>query len=289
MSDQVGLIFINFFWRTRPGLICLKQSCRQMARTPRTELSISVFPKPSFKLQHVDTMNENENLEFARNTLKTELKKNPLFRFLSDAQMAQLMLGTRLLNVTQGEVIFRQGSEAASFYHVVSGLVKLHRQSPEGQEKIFQLARPGRAFAEALISRQFRQYPVTATAAQNSTVIAINIIDYMRVLESSFDTSLMVIADLSQRLHELIEEIDQLSLLSGRRRLATYLLDSFLQKGNHFSLEVPKKEIASLLALQPETFSRLLKELTDDQVIVVDGKQIEVLDGTLLREKAGIR
>jgi len=233
-------------------------------------------------------MNDSDSTDTHKTALKHELRKNPLFRFLQDHQLDRLLRTTRRLELKSGDVVFNQGVEATFFYHVVSGLIKLHRQSPDGQEKIFHLARPGRAFAEALISRQYNQYPVTATAVQKSSVIAINIRDYTNTLESSFDTSLAVITDLSHRLHELIAEIDQLSLLSGRSRLSTYLLDHYLQKGPSFMLEVPKKEIASLLALQPETFSRLLKELCDDGVIASQGKDITILDDQLLRKKAGI-
>ena len=233
-------------------------------------------------------MNDNESAGVDSTSLKMELRKNPLFHHLGDQNFNDLLRSTRVVNYRCGEVIFLQDSEALSFYHVISGLIKLHRQSPDGQEKIFHLARPGRAFAEALISRQHHRYPVTATAVQDSTVIAIKIRDYANVLETSLDTGLAVISGLTQRLHELIAEIDHLSLMSGRSRLATYLLDNYLQKGSSFILEVPKKEIASLLALQPETFSRLLKELCDGRVVAAHGKEITILDDRQLRRKAGI-
>jgi CRP-like cAMP-binding protein len=102
------------------------------------------------------------------------------------------------------------------------------------------------------------------------------------------DTGLLVMGDLSQRLHQLIMEIERLSLLNGRMRIATYVLDQYLLKGRIFTLEVPKNAVASLLALKPESFSRLLKELTENGIIKVDDNKIEVLDDHLLRKYAGI-
>jgi CRP/FNR family transcriptional regulator len=44
-------------------------------------------------------------------------------------------------------------------------------------------------------------------------------------------------------------------------------------------LPAPKREIAMLLGTTPETFSRLLKKLSDEEVIRVSGKSIQLLPG----------
>ena len=98
----------------------------------------------------------------------------------------------------------------------------------------------------------------------------------------------MIMGDLSKRLHALINEIDHLSLMSGRNRVATYFLDIYLNKGAEFTLDIPKSAIASMLSLQPETFSRLIKELRTRKVLEIRDNGIRVLDEQQLRQLVGI-
>ena len=101
-------------------------------------------------------------------------------------------------------------------------------------------------------------------------------------------TLALVVGDLSKRLHELINEIDKLSSLTGRNRVATYLLDQSINKGLKFKLEIPKNAIASMLSLQPETFSRLLNELSKKKVIEVKDSNIQIVNQEALRVIGGV-
>ncbi|RLA20104.1 MAG: Crp/Fnr family transcriptional regulator, partial [Gammaproteobacteria bacterium] len=42
--------------------------------------------------------------------------------------------------------------------------------------------------------------------------------------------------------------------------------------------DTPKTVIASRLSVRPETFSRILKQLIQEHLIKVEGKNIEILD-----------
>lgn len=220
--------------------------------------------------------------------MESLLRQNPLFSRLSNDQMDEICKCSRILDLKDGEVLFNHGDEVHNFYFVYSGLIKLYRQSSFGQEKIFELEGAGKIFAEALMFYEQTNYPVSAAAMQKSVLVSISSKHFLNILKKSSDTSLLIMGDLSRRLHELINEIENLSMLTGRNRVATYFLDQCLNKGNEFKLEIPKNAVASMLSLQPETFSRLLKELCKQNVITVNDRFINVLDQDLLREQAGI-
>lgn len=216
------------------------------------------------------------------------LRQNPLFSRLSDAQLEQLCSCSKKIELKEGDVLFNHGDSVDYFYFVYSGLIKLYRQSSFGHEKIFEMEGSGRTFAEALMFSEQTSYPVSAAAMKKSTVISISTKKFLHIIRNSSDTSLMIMGDLSRRLHELINEIENLSLLTGRNRVATYFLDQTLNKGSEFKLDVPKNAIASMLSLQPETFSRLLKELANLKALEVKDCHIRILDQMLLRKQAGI-
>ncbi len=222
------------------------------------------------------------------NNLESILRQNPLLGRLDEKQLNEVCHYSKIIKISEGEILFYHGDNVHNFYFVYSGLIKLYRQSTSGQEKIFELEKPGNIFAEALMFYDQTNYPVSAAAMKDSTVVAINSRKFLNILKNSSATCLLIMGDLSKRLHELINEIDKLSSLSGRNRVAMYFLDQSMNKGLQFKLEIPKNAIASMLSLQPETFSRLLKELSKKQVIEVRDFHIKILDQDLLKGIAGI-
>ena len=223
-----------------------------------------------------------------RQELEQTLRQNSLFASLNAEQMEEICSTSRIIELKEGDILFNQGDEVYYFYLVYSGMIKLYRHSPYGQEKIFELEGSGRVFAEALMFQNHGAYPVNAAAIHKSVVVAINAKKFLSIIKQSMDTCMMVMGDLSKRLHSLISEIESLSLLTGRSRVATYILEQSLIKGPDIKLDIPKITISSMLALQPETFSRLLKELINEDIIKVKDSHIIVLDQEKLRIKAGI-
>ena len=220
--------------------------------------------------------------------MESLLRQNPLFGRLDQAQIDEMCSYSKIVNLAEGEVLFNHGETVTNFYFVYSGLIKLYRQSPSGQEKIFELQEAGQIFAEALMFYEQTKYPVSAAAMKKTTLISISTRQFLHILKNSTETSLLIMGDLSKRMHGLINEIDKLSSLSGRNRVATYILDQSMNKGLQFHLDIPKNAIASMLSLQPETFSRLLKELCKNQAIETKDSFIKILDLELLRKNAGI-
>lgn len=216
------------------------------------------------------------------------LRNTPLFSSLTPHQLHEISSHITTIQLKEDEILFNQGDSYHSFYLVVSGLIKLFRHSVSGQEKIIELEGAGKTFAEALMFNEQPHYPVTAKAMKDTVLFKINALHFRNLLLDSPETCMSVMSDLSYRLHALLKEIDNLSLLTGRNRISMFLLDQALTKGNEFDLEIPKNVIASMLSLKPETFSRILKELCNKQVIEVRDSYISVLDLYALRKYAGI-
>ena len=85
-----------------------------------------------------------------------------------------------------------------------------------------------------------------------------------------------MIAGLSMRLHHLISDVESYSLCSGRQRIIGYLLREIPTDGEKsitVTLPTSKGIIASRLNLTQEHFSRILHELSEKGLIVVDGRE----------------
>jgi CRP-like cAMP-binding protein len=90
------------------------------------------------------------------------------------------------------------------------------------------------------------------------------------------------------RLHSLIADVESYTLRSSAQRLIGYLLQHAPDddgNANQVEIRLPtsKHVLASRLNLTPETFSRILHDLSDSGLIEVQGRVIKVPDLQRLR------
>ena len=134
-----------------------------------------------------------------------------------------------------------------------------------------------------------RPYPVFAEALDQSTLLAIGQDAVFDLLASDPSFARKMLAGLSLRLHSLMQDVESYSLRSSTQRVIGYLLQ--LCPNDHpgegrmeIALPTSKQTIASRLNLTPETFSRILHELTQAGLIAVQGKLVIFQDFKRLRE-----
>ncbi len=215
-----------------------------------------------------------------------DLRRGPLLRPLDREQLERIARHALRFLLRDDEALFQQGDKAERFYLVLKGQIKLYRLSPDGNEKVIEIVTPGNTFAEALMFLNRPHYPVGATAIGHAELISIDAADFVSMLRESVETCFLIMGDMSRRLRGLIGEIDNLSLHSAGCRVADYLLRRAEQEGDVFDLGVPKLVIASRLTVKPETFSRIIRELSDRNLIRVQARRIEVLDRAALSAAA---
>ncbi len=232
-------------------------------------------------------MTDTESESAPSGDLIASLRDAPLFSRLADEELRRIARHARRVHLDEGQTLFQQGEPAASFYLVCRGRVKLFRMSPDGNEKIIEIIREKRVFAEALMFNDQDRYPVSAAALSVSELIAINSADFATMLHESVDICFVLLGDLSQRLHGLIREIDDLSLRTGASRVAFYLYTHLPEKHDSFLLDLSKSVIAARLSIKPETFSRIVRNLSEKGIITVQGRKISVHKRKALRDIAG--
>jgi len=212
-----------------------------------------------------------------------------LFSQLDAAQLDRVVAMAKKRTLQEGETLFDAGDHASHFFLVVSGQIKLTRLAPNGNEKVIEIIGAGNTFAEALMFADSPAYPVTATAIEASELIAFDNKAFMALLRESVDTCFRMMSDMSQRLHRMIKEIDDLTLQSAIGRVAGFLCSRHAMEGKgvvEFDLEVPKGIIASRLSVKPETFSRILGNFTSQGLLSVKGGHVTILDADGLRALA---
>lgn len=207
-----------------------------------------------------------------------ELRRAPLLSRLEDAQLERVSRHAQRVTLSTEQLLFSQGDSADRFYLLLEGRMQLFRLSPEGAEKVIEIVSPGQTFAEALMFMNAPRYPVCASALSPSELLAIDARDFAAMLRGSVDTCFVLLGALSQRLRGLIGEIDDLTLHTATSRVARYLASKMTPGRKELELDVRKGVLASRLSVQPETFSRVIKSLTERGVIRMQGAQVSILD-----------
>jgi len=216
----------------------------------------------------------------------SSFRQHLLFATLNEQQFSQVETDSSTLSLTEGDHLFHQQDPADYFYFLQSGDIKLYRLSPNGEEKVIELIHPGQTFAEAVMFMQIQHYPVHAQAISDCQLIQIRMSTFRKLLDHSPEACMKILARMSQILHGAIQEIDQLTLQNATMRVVQFMLQdasSDTQLPYVIKWTAPKATLASRLSVLPETFSRILKQLTHDGLIEVKGKTITVLDLDALR------
>ncbi|NVZ10869.1 Crp/Fnr family transcriptional regulator [Allochromatium humboldtianum] len=215
-----------------------------------------------------------------------ELRRAPLLSRLEATQLQRVARHANRVKLNAEQLLFSQGDPATRFYLLLSGRMRLFRLSPEGAEKVIEIVSPGQTFAEALMFLNAPRYPVCSAALADSELIAIDAVDFAAMLRESVDTCFVLLGALSQRLRGLIGEIDDLTLHTATSRVARYLASHLPPGAQSLELDVRKAVLASRLSVQPETFSRVIKSLSEQGIIRMDGTLVSVLDQRALLEIA---
>jgi CRP-like cAMP-binding protein len=204
------------------------------------------------------------------------LENHALFRNISAVDLHTLQREVVKTELEKNTMLFRKGDQADACFIVVYGLVKLSIPSSQGNDKVLELIRPGQSLGEAMMFLD-EPYPFYAEALENTLLLKIPRQALMRLLDRSPLISRQMMAGLSYRLLGFIRNVERYSLQNATQRVIDYLLQtSAMQSTNEVRLELKKHLLASLLNLSPETLSRVLHQLMDEQLIRVCGSTIHI-------------
>ncbi len=216
------------------------------------------------------------------------IRRSELFSALSPAQWETVRLEAKVLSMKRDEVLFAEQDQADRFFMVARGMIKLFLLSEEGQEKVVRIINPGQTFGEALMFLKETRYPLHAAALQPSDVYAFKSSVFLHVLRESTETTFRLLGLLSYRLQNQLQEIDGITLQRAPCRFVRYLLEQVPegQQGQaEVTLNIPKQVLAAHISVQPASFSRLLRELSDKGMIRVEGNTIHITNVAELRNK----
>ena len=219
--------------------------------------------------------------------LVDQITEIPLFNGLPREQVDKIGNIVVDKRYRKGQTLFSEGSKANGFYIIISGKIKVFKVSLDGKEQILHIFAKGEFFGEVPMFAG-GNYPAHAETLEASRVLFIPRNAFIELLHGEPSLALNMLGILCQRLRRFTHLIEDLSLKEVPGRLAAYFLYlSNPEKGSDtFELDITKAQLASFLGTIPETLSRILSRMSQQQFIQVEGRKIRLLDRQALENLA---
>jgi CRP/FNR family transcriptional regulator, cyclic AMP receptor protein len=195
-------------------------------------------------------------------------------------------------NFAAGDVLFRDGDEAAEALLLQDGRVRLIKRVG-AVERSLRVLRPGDLFGEsALMPGSPRNS--TAVALTDGVALALDQATFQQVLASHPPVGARVLHQLIRRLRDAEDQIEILLLRDARSKVVVALLKLGQQAAGARSgeggaeLSVSPMDLSARVALDVDTVKRTVQELRDAGYLRVVDERVEIPDLDALRELYGL-
>lgn len=183
------------------------------------------------------------------------------------------------------EMLFNAGDDANGFYYVQSGEVRIFRMDDQGKEVEIVRLNPGDFFGEAVVFVSDK-FPAFAQAVMDTKTLFFSKNMIFQHIDKDPSIARFFISLLARKCIVLNKRIETLELRTVRQRLAQFILSQYQeQKSEVIVLNMKKIELARFIGTISETLSRCLKQMQEDNLIEVHGREIRVKDSVKLKQE----
>ena len=202
-----------------------------------------------------------------------------VFAYLDDATIQELCHHKEEQFFHKGEIINHEGEKIDAFKYLKSGLVKLFRRTPAGEEQVITITRPFEFVSNMSIFSEER-YIYSVSALEDSIVCAVEL-DFIKELflkNGGFAMGLLTkISKINDKIINQTLDLRQKNLI-GRVAFVLLYFAKDIYNTRVFDLPVSRKEIADFIAMSTANVIRTLSDFKREGIIKIFGKTIEIVD-----------
>jgi CRP/FNR family transcriptional regulator len=206
---------------------------------------------------------------------------------LSESDKQILKHRRKQLHYAKGENIFKQGAFAPYVMHVQSGLVKVYLQTGHNKQVNIRIAKRGDFLAFSSVFGE-EVYTYSAVALKDADICMIDKEGLRQLLYQNNAFAMEITSNNYKNERQLLDIITSISYKQMRGKLATallYLSQTYLLEEDIFQ-HLTRQDVAEFASISTESAVKFLKEFEKEELVVLDGKDIRILDLKALKNLA---
>jgi CRP/FNR family cyclic AMP-dependent transcriptional regulator len=192
----------------------------------------------------------------------------------------------------RGAVIFHEDDTGDSLCVVVSGLVKVYRTSPDGDEMVLVTLGPSSVFGELpMVDGGLRS--ASAAAVEATTVLMLNRAALLEALRDSPELADRLLRSLGSMVRRLTDQAADLVFLDLHGRVAKLLLTLDDERGTgetddrSLDLGMTQTDLANMVGGSRQSVNQVLRSFERLGYLELDGRRIVIRERALLERRAG--
>jgi CRP/FNR family transcriptional regulator len=188
----------------------------------------------------------------------TILSKMNMFISLNEQELQLLASISHVSEYKEGANLFFKGDVSTSLMLLIDGIVSVFKHDNKGNEIVIGYFTHYKFLAEAATLRH-TELPSSATFKSDGAILKINLAKFEELFMSNPQISYAIIQSLLQKI-DLLQQNIHFNIASNSSEKILF----FYKQNPKLSLNLKQYEIASILGMVPETFSRNVKRLLNE-------------------------
>ena len=200
-----------------------------------------------------------------------EIQDIPMFSDLDKKFHKELKESIHVKKFTKNSIVFYEGDESDYLYILLEGSIQLYKTSPKGtQVQIKRMKAPSTIGEYACFEKE--PFPATCEFITDGAMGLLHFDKVYQYLDNK-EFSLGLIKSLTSKVMILSSLVHKETILSSEAKVA----DLMLEKISTFS-RLRNNEIAGILNLTPETFSRVIAKFKKESIIKIEKGEVKILN-----------
>jgi len=180
------------------------------------------------------------------------------------------------------QAIIHAGDEPQSLFLLLEGSMSVAVQDEENREIVLAYLNPGEFFGEMCLFPEQKTRTAEVRTRTQVLVAEIGYESFRRFIREHPEVMLLLAGQLAQRLRATTQRLADLAFLDVQGRVAHEILNLCRQPdaqphARGTLVRISRQELARIVGCSREMAGRVLKKLTDDGTVTVQGRSIVVL------------
>jgi len=192
-------------------------------------------------------------------SINTILKEVGMFSSLEEDELKALEKISHIYEYKEGATLFLEGEVSESLMLLIDGVVSIFKHDNKGNEIVMGYFNRYALLAEAATLRH-TPLPSSATFQSDGAILKIDIKEFEKLFMANPKISYEIIQSLLKKV-DLLQQNIHFNIAST----STEKILHFYRENPTLSLDLKQYEIASILGMVPETFSRNIRKLVKEK------------------------